>query len=149
MIVCGISHNRLMQPKTMVPACCSSHVRTCSCKGTFSTGLVLVWLFFFRLERTLAFSEGSFEGLKGPFVLALKGFEAFEAFEGRRSKGRLRSPSNEGFEPREGGLEAFEAFEGQRSPLQPQSRPRSLPPLRSFLKPSLFFFFAFNPLKLC
>ena len=41
-----------------------------------------MWLFSFRLERTLVFSEGGFEGFKGPFVLALEGFEAFEGFEG-------------------------------------------------------------------
>ena len=40
-----------------------------------------MWLFSFRLERTLAFSEGGFEGFEGPFVLALEGFEAFEGFD--------------------------------------------------------------------
>ena len=71
---------------------------------------VLVWLFSFRLERTLAFSKRGFEGFESPFVLALEGFEAFEGFEG-------------GFEAFVLTFEAFEGFLPFGAPPRPAPRP--------------------------
>ena len=74
-----------------------------------------MWLFSFRLERTLAFSERGFEGFEGPFVLALEGFEAFEGFEGGFEAFVLTFEAFEGFLP----FGAPPVEEGSREPAPP------------------------------
>ena len=69
--------------------------------------------FLFSFGENVGFSEGSFEGFEGPFILALEGFEAFEGFEG-------------GFEAF---VLPFEAFEGFLPSALPPPSPRPLRPL--------------------